>query len=101
MALDQMLAERRRVGRASARACKDKVRRLAPEATQEFGQRSFARVGLPAPGLRAFLPFRFHVDAALAHRERSGAVRPGAKDSAASRVNCSAPATASPRGATR
>src|SRR5215471_4080826 len=98
MALDQMLAERRRMGRASARACKDKVRRLAPEATQEFGQRSFERVELPPHGVRAFLPFRFHVDAGLAHWERSEV--PG-KDSAALRANCSAPATASPRGATR
>src|SRR5262245_40684789 len=100
MALDQMLAEGRRMGRASARACKDKVRRLAPEATQEFGQRSFERVELQPHGVRAFLPFRFHVDAGLAHWERSGVVRPG-KDSAALRANCSAPATASPRGATR
>ena len=36
MSLDQMLPERRRMGRAPARAGKDKVRRLALEATQEL-----------------------------------------------------------------
>jgi len=101
MALDQMLAERRCMGRAPARAGKDKVRRLALEATQELSQRSFERLRLLPHGVGAFLPVRFHVDAVVAHRDRPGAVRPRCKDSAALRANCSAPATASPRGATR
>src|SRR5258708_12733236 len=78
------------------RAGKDKVRRLALEATQELSQRSFERLRLLPHGVGAFLPVRFHVDAVVAHRDRPGAVRPRGKDSAALRASCMPPPTPSP-----
>jgi hypothetical protein len=101
MAFEQMLSERRRMGRASARACQNEVRRGAPDVTQELRQRSLQRLRLPPHCVGARLPVRLHVDAGLSHRKCLGPATSWHNDSAASRANCSAPASASPRGATR
>jgi hypothetical protein len=67
VALDEVLAEGRRMGRASARAGEHEIRRIAPETPQKLGQRSFQSLPLSPYRVRALLPFRFHVGADVAH----------------------------------
>ena len=69
MALDEMLSERRRMGRAAARARHHDVWRMPFDVAQELGHGSLERVVLPhGIGIGTLPPFRFHVDGDVAHR---------------------------------
>src|SRR5262249_20235699 len=72
MALKQVFAERRRVGRASARAGQDEARRLPPNAAKKLVERSLQLRWLAPDRLGPLLPFRFHIGADVAHRDCLG-----------------------------
>src|SRR5262249_58897766 len=102
VALDQVLAEGRRVRRAATGAGEDDDRRFAFEARDQRCNRRRQDFGLPAHDVRSFAEFGSHADVEFAHVLPT--LRGGwstAASSAAAHARRSAPARASPAGGGR